>query len=104
LGLPDADSQREALKRIIAENLSVRQTEALVATGIPTPARTRIRRDSAHELQAKAPHFVELEQQLHQRFGTNVLVRTRARERGQIIIDFNNQEEFDRVSALIRGW
>ena len=39
LGLPDAESQRAACRRIIAENLSVRQTEALVTTGVPTPAR-----------------------------------------------------------------
>jgi ParB family chromosome partitioning protein len=103
LGLEDAESQRDACRRIIRENLSVRQTEALVATGIPTPARPRIRRDQAHSHEPKAPHLVELEQSLHQRFGTAVLIRARTPERGQIIIDYNSQEEFDRVSALIRG-
>jgi ParB family chromosome partitioning protein len=103
LALPDADSQRAACGRIIAENLSVRQTEALVATGIPTPARTRIRRDPAHGAEAKAPHLVELEQHLLQRFGTAVLIRVRTPSRGQIVIDYNSQEEFDRVTALIRG-
>jgi ParB family chromosome partitioning protein len=103
LALPDADSQRAACGRIIAENLSVRQTEALVATGIPTPARTRIRRDSAHGAEAKAPHLIELEQHLHQRFGTAVLIRVRTPSRGQIVIDYNSQAEFDRVTALIRG-
>lgn len=103
LGLPDADSQRAACHRVIRENLSVRQTEALVATGVPTPARTRIRRDSAHSAEPKAPHLLELEQHLHQRFGTAVLIRSRSPERGQIIIDYNSQEEFQRVTALIRG-
>src|SRR5262249_1563916 len=103
LGLADPDSQRDACRRIIRENLSVRQTEALVATGIPTPSRPRIRRDPAHSPEPKAPHLVELEQTLHQRFGTSVLIRARTPERGQIIIDYNSQEELDRVSALIRG-
>nr|WP_303652851.1 ParB/RepB/Spo0J family partition protein [Paludisphaera mucosa] len=102
LGLPDADSQVVALRRVIAERLSVRQTEALVATGVPTPAKPRLRKDAAHVL-VKAPHIVELEQQLHQRFGTAVLIRSRTAEKGQVIIDFNSQEEFDRVCALIRG-
>lgn len=101
LGLPDAESQRAACARVIAENLSVRQTEALVATGIPTPARTRVRRDPAHT--EKSPHLVELEQHLHQRFGTAVLIRVRTPDRGQIVIDYNSQEEFDRVTAMIRG-
>ncbi|AMV36313.1 ParB/RepB/Spo0J family partition protein [Planctomyces sp. SH-PL62] len=102
LGLPDAEAQIVACRRVIAERLSVRQTEALVATGVPTPAKTRIRKDPAHTL-VKAPHLVELEQHLLQRFGTSVLIRSRTAEKGQFIIDYNNQEEFDRVCALIRG-
>src|SRR3954468_11765547 len=103
LGLADPESQRAACRRIISENLSVRQTEALVATGIPTPARTRIRRDPAHSPEPKSPHVLELEQHLHQRFGTQVLIRARTPERGQFIIEYNSQEEFDRVSSMIRG-
>ena len=107
LGLPDAEQQLAACKRVIAESLSVRQTEALVATGEPTVARTRIRKDAADPgalpSQGKAPHFVEVEQHLYQRFGTPVLIRVRSKERGQIVIDFNSQEEFDRVTGLIRG-
>jgi ParB family transcriptional regulator, chromosome partitioning protein len=103
LGLADPESQRAACKRIIAESLSVRQTEALVATGIPTPARSRIRKDEAHTQYSKSPHLVELEQQLHQRFGTAVLIRAKTPDRGQIIINYNTQEEFERVSAMMRG-
>lgn len=102
LGLPDAESQVAACRRVIAERLSVRQTEALVATGVPTPAKTRIRKDPAHAL-VKSPHLVELEQHLHQRFGTAVLIKSRTAEKGQFIIDYNTQEEFDRVCSLIRG-
>jgi ParB family chromosome partitioning protein len=107
LGLPDHDSIRVCCQRVISENLSVRQTEALVATGEPTPAKTRIRKDDADPASTpgggKAPHVLELEQQLCGRFGTPVLIRVKARDRGQIVIDFNSQEEFDRVTAIIRG-
>jgi ParB family chromosome partitioning protein len=107
LALPDADNQRGACQRVINEALSVRQTEALVATGEPTPARTRVRKDPAEPGSTpsggKAPHLVELEQHLHSRFGTPVLIRVRSREKGQIVIDFNSQEEFDRITNMIRG-
>lgn len=107
LALPDADNQRGACQRVITEGLSVRQTEALVATGEPTPARTRVRKDSAEPGSTpsggKAPHLVELEQHLLSRFGTPVLIRVRSRERGQIVIDFNSQEDFDRITNMIRG-
>jgi ParB family chromosome partitioning protein len=105
LALPDADSQLAACQRVIADGLSVRQTEALVTTGEPTPSRSRVRKDPPHSggPSGKAPHVLELEQHLHSRFGTPVLIKVKGPERGQIIIDFNNQEEFDRVTVLIRG-
>ncbi len=108
LGLPDADQRIGALQRIVAESLSVRQTEALVATGEPTPARVRkVRVDEAHAegtpTNNKAPHVLELEHSLRERFGTPVLIRVRARDRGQIVIDFNSQEEFDRILQFMKG-
>jgi ParB family transcriptional regulator, chromosome partitioning protein len=107
LGLSDHDAMRAACKRIIAENLSVRQAEALVATGEPTPAKPRVRKDPAEPdstpAGGKAPHVLELEQHLCSRFGTAVSIRVKARERGQIVIDFNTQDEFDRVVSMIRG-
>jgi ParB family chromosome partitioning protein len=103
LGLDSAEAQVAACARIIAETLSVRQTEALVQTGAPTPSKTRIRKDPAHDTGGKAPHVIELEGSLRERFGTAVQIRVKARDRGQIVIDFNTREEFDRVTALIRG-
>jgi ParB family chromosome partitioning protein len=104
LGLPDADAQIAACLRVIDENLSVRQTEALVATGVPTVTKTRFRKDPPEgAATSRAPHFLELEEHLKGRFGTPVSIRIRSRDRGQIVIDYNNQEEYDRVVSLIRG-
>ena len=107
LGLTDPAEQRAACERVIGENLSVRQTEALVATGEPTPAKTRVRKDPAHTdatpADGRAPHVLLLEKHLHDRLGTHVLIRVKSRDRGQIVIDFNSQEEFERVTNLIRG-
>jgi len=106
LGLPDAEARLAASRRVIKEGLSVRQTETLVTTGEPTPDRTRFRKDPAHTdggPGAKAPHVLELEQHLHSRFGTAVNIKVKGPQRGSIIIDFKTQEEFERVSALIRG-
>jgi ParB family chromosome partitioning protein len=107
LALEDREARRDACHRIILEGLSVRQTEALVATGEPTPARPRVRKDPAEPAatpdSGKPPHFLELEKHLHSRFGTPVLIRPRTQDRGQIIINYNSQEEFDRVAGLIRG-
>jgi ParB family chromosome partitioning protein len=103
LGLPDNESRLATLPRVIEEQLSVRQTEALVASGEPTVARTRIRKDPGHDVASKAPHLLEFERQLHRRLGVAVLIRERNHDRGQIIIDYHSREEFDRLTAIIRG-
>lgn len=107
LSLSDLETQRSACRRVISDGLSVRQTEALVTSGEPTPSKSRIRKDPAEPGSTppggKAPHVLELEHHLHSRFGTLVNIKVKARERGQIIIEFNNKEDFDRVTNLIRG-
>ena len=107
LGLADADQQVGAFQRVVSESLSVRQTEALVATGEPTPSRTRVRKDPAEPgatpAGGKPPHHLELEQHLQTRFGTSVLIRPRTQSKGQIVIHYNSPEEFERVAGLIRG-
>ncbi len=101
LGLPDPESQSAACQRVIDEHLSVRQTEALVTTGIPTPSRARVRKDPGHEIVVRAPHFLELEQRFHRYLGTSVLIRARNSDRGQIIIDYQTREDLDRLAALL---
>ena len=107
LALTNPDAQRGCCGRIVAEGLSVRQTEALVATGDPNVPRPRVRKDPAHgdatPKDGKPPHVLEWETHLQQRFGTPVSFRVKGPDRGQIVIEFQNREDLDRVMGLIRG-
>ena len=103
LGLTDPEAILAGFRQVVTEGLNVRQTEALVATGVPTESKSRIRKDPGEAGSSKAPHFLELEDHLKSRLGTSVLVKTRGKGRGQIVIDYNSAEEFDRVSEIIRG-
>jgi ParB family chromosome partitioning protein len=102
LGLANADFQIAVCKRVITQHLSVRQTEALVVTGAPSPSRPRIRKDLPHTPAARAPHVLHLEQFLLQRLATPVLIRPRDPERGQIIIDYQSRDDFDRLATLLQ--
>jgi ParB family transcriptional regulator, chromosome partitioning protein len=102
LGLEDADSRIEACRRIVADHLSVRQTEALVAMGAPSPPRPRVRKDAPHAHDTRPPHLLDFEQRLNQRLGTTVLIRAKNRDRGQIIIDYHSRDEFDRLASLFQ--
>jgi ParB family chromosome partitioning protein len=102
LGLQQSETQIVAYRRVVTEHLSVRQTEALVTTGVPTPARTRVRKDPAHNTDARPAHFADFERALHERLGTSVSVRARTPEKGQIIIDYHSLQEFERLASFFR--
>ncbi len=108
LGLDTAEARINALGRIVDEALSVRQTEALVATGEPTPSKPRIRQDQNHESNGaptdKPPHLAELEHHLQERFGTPVMVKLKGQNKGQFIISFQSEEEFQRLAGIMRGY
>jgi ParB family chromosome partitioning protein len=103
LGLADDESRLAALPRVIEEQLSVRQTEALVASGEPSAPRTRIRKDHAHDLADKAPHIVELQRELYTRLGATVVIKAKNAERGQIVIDYQSREQLEHLMSLIGG-
>lgn len=60
-----------------------------------------MRKDPGHEIAARAPHFLELEQRFHRYLGTSVLIRARNSDRGQIIIDYQTRDELDRLATLL---
>jgi ParB family chromosome partitioning protein len=100
LGLEESETRVVAYQRVVAEHLSVRQTEALVSTGVPTPSRPRVRKDPAHGPEARPPHLLQFEQALHRQLGTTVAVRSRTPDRGQIVIDYHSLEELDRLTRF----
>ena len=73
LGLDDAETRIVACRRVIAEHLSVRQTEALVSTGRadaqPPPGPQG---SGSWRRMPRPPHVLDLEQALHRQLGTTV--------------------------------
>jgi len=90
VSLPSA--QIQLAKRIVSEQLSVRQTEQLVAGQKSGGSRKHPK--------PEPNKFHHLEDQLRKHFGTKVQVRTGARG-GQLVIQYYSDEELDRVTALI---
>jgi ParB family chromosome partitioning protein len=91
-GVSSPSAQIQLAKRIVSEQLSVRQTEQLVAG--------QKSRGSAKHHKTEPNKFNHLEDQLRKHFGTKVQVKTGARG-GQLVIQYYSDEELDRVTALI---
>ena len=98
LGLADRTEQRTLAARIQEEDLSVRQTERLVAD------RLRRTRPAPAPEGPRPAHLTDLERQFREALGTRVtIVQHRNSSSGRISIDFFSQDDFQRVLTRIVG-
>jgi ParB family chromosome partitioning protein len=96
LGLDDADAQERLAARIVAEGLSVRSVEEVVALGgdsAPTERTPRGRRPVA-------PKLAVLADRLADRFETRVKVDL-GRSKGRIVVEFASIDDLERIVALM---
>jgi ParB family chromosome partitioning protein len=101
LALDTAEQQEHLAERIVAEGLSVRSTEEIVALGRravgagSTPAAPRGPRQPSERER-------ELSGQLSDHFDTRVRVNI-GRSKGKITIEFATGEDLDRIVAILDG-
>ena len=94
LGLPDEAAQLQVGREVVARNLSVRETEALVKKGLqPVPEKAAPEKDV---------HTRAAEERLRFVLGTRVRI-ARKRKGGAIEIAFTSEEELNRLYELITG-
>ena len=102
LGLPDAASMERLAQRIVAEGLSVRATEELVALHDEPQAQDAPRRTAGSRTRRSAP-LPALSTRLSDAFDTRVKV-TRGSKKGRITIEFAGDEDLARiVETLVPG-
>ena len=102
LGLPDAAAMERLAQRIVAEGLSVRATEELVALHDEPQAQDAPRRAAGSRTRRSAP-LPALSTRLSDAFDTRVKV-TRGSKKGRITIEFAGDEDLARiVETLVPG-
>jgi ParB family chromosome partitioning protein len=97
LGLPSGDAIERLAQRIVAEGLSVRTVEEIVAMGDmsaddPTPARRRNK--------PVAPRLIDLADRLSDRFETRVKVDL-GKTKGKITVEFASIDDLERIVSLM---
>ena len=98
LSLDEAEAQEQLALRIVAEGLSVRATEEIVALALSDgPAKTAAakRRSKPH-----APALTDLADRLSNRFDTRVKVDI-GRSKGKITIEFATVDDLERIVGII---
>jgi ParB family transcriptional regulator, chromosome partitioning protein len=101
LPVDDPIRQTNLMQEIIAKGLSVRQVETLVKADAETKPDTKDKAPA--EPAQKTAHVQQLEDDLRQRFATRVAIKLRTADKGQIVIGFETNDDFERVLALLRG-
>ncbi|MFF5172359.1 ParB/RepB/Spo0J family partition protein [Micromonospora sp. NPDC000089] len=97
LSLDDAEAQEQLALRIVAEGLSVRATEEVVALALNDgPAKTPAKRRS----RPHAPALTDLADRLSDRFDTRVKVDI-GRSKGKITIEFATVDDLERIVGII---
>lgn len=97
LGLDDPRAQELLAERIIAEGLSVRSTEEIVAAGdIPKDQTIRVSRGPRQPSEAEQT----LSRRLSDHFDTRVKVDI-GRNKGKITIEFAGDEDLERIMAIM---
>lgn len=101
LSLGDESAQLTFTERIIAEGISVRGIERLVAEHLSGDALVPTASTSARTRRAPSSHIRQLETEMKMALGTKVQIKQGTREKGQIVIHYANSEEFERLKAMM---
>lgn len=102
LSLDDPERQKSLCREIIRSGLSVRAVEQMVkaernrGTGSTAPSA------SAPERPAKTHHVQSIEDELRHKFMTKVEIRLTGQDKGQFVIEFASNDDFERILAILR--
>jgi ParB family chromosome partitioning protein len=97
LGLEDTGAADRLADRIVAEGLSVRAVEEIVAVddGAPRQRRSRLPR-------SLPPELVEIAERISEHLDTRVRLQGSHR-RGRIVVDYGSADDLRRLTGLIAG-
>ena len=101
--IENPEQQAEVYERIIADNLSVRDTEELVRR-IQNPGTTEVASVSLPKNSSKAevPSYIKEHISIFNHFfGTKVTVKMSKDGKGSLTIPFNSEEDFKRIQRLL---
>ncbi len=97
-GLNDADRQSSLCRQVILQKLSVHALEQLVKERKPEPAPAK----EPAERPEKTAHVASVENELRQKLAVKVEIRVRAKEKGQIVLGFESNDDFERIVGALR--
>jgi ParB family transcriptional regulator, chromosome partitioning protein len=94
LRIEDHEDQITLWKRILNENISVRNLEEITKPGI------KQRKKKVSSLNYTDPYLKDLEDKLRKHFGTKVSIKSKTKYSGEIIIEYFSNDDLERISDI----
>jgi ParB family chromosome partitioning protein len=103
-GVNDAARQSQIAKEIVARGLSVHAAEALIKQGSPEPEATESgpKEETPTPAPEKTAHVQGIEDEIRQKLSLRVEIRVKGKERGQIVLGFESNDDFERLVEVLR--
>ena len=101
-GITDPARQIAVSKEIIARGLSVHATEALLKQPAASEPRPSGSGGSDHAAPEKTTHVQGIENELRQKLSLRVEIRVKSKDKGQIVLAFESNDDFERVVEVLR--
>ena len=99
----DAATQISLANQIVAKRMTVRDTERMVSRVGASFALSHSKASRSSGSGGRANDISRLETELSDRLATTVTIKMRAKNRGQLLIDFAGFDQLDGVLEVIRG-
>ncbi len=101
-GIPEADRQIALCRETIMRNYSVHALELLVKQQRAEAAATTATEPGRRDPVEKTEHVKVLEDELRQRLAVRVEIKVKAKDKGQIVIAFDSNDDFERILEALK--
>ena len=99
-GVKDRERQLAVFRQIVAQGLTLKATEPLVREQREEPANGTDRRGPSHH---KTAHVKSLEAELRQKLAVKVEIKLQSKDKGQILLRFESNDDFMRLLEALRA-
>ena len=101
-GIKSKERQVAMFKQIVAMGLSVKAAESLLRDQKSEPPAEASPPREAAEVVEKTTHVKGLEDELRQKLATPVEIKLRGKDKGQIVLRFETNDDFERLMEVLR--
>jgi ParB family chromosome partitioning protein len=101
-GIKSQEQQVALFKQIVAQGLSVKATEQLMRDRKVEGEAPEPKAEHTEAGEEKTAHVKSIEDELRQRFAAPVEIKLRAKDKGQIVLRFESNDDFMRILEVLR--